>query len=442
MNRCNLTKAFMTQVKEGLRGKKVPAKVTHWIKKWKPKLMYKKAVWYQGKPIVAREDTPDVLRRLLLQGGCPLSIEGCFNYILPKMWGFPRRLIRDYIQSTERYQLMKVRTRDPAKARAVNSRNREGATAFLQNMKYGAGPTNHLSIDLQEIPREWSGYRYFFACIHSSTKRCWFKPMSSKSAQKCLTTFKNILKEVERDIGEVTQLSSDMGKEFVNKKWEAFLNRKGIQHRISQKAHLAEKKIQEFGRVFGYMITVHKFKKALELSLRKLNNVKSRVTGKAPSEFKKPDLQFRVNQKHRKLKKKPKHKKAVQFKKGDIVRYALKHADPLNVMYKSYTSISRKPKHANWSKVRVPILKVKSSFGEKVYQISVNNKKIWKKPWQLSLSPEVRKLVPDKVVPQKGIHRPVVEGPLRKVKSLETTLKGWDLKNLPKKRVRKRVKYS
>ena len=442
MNRCNLTKDFLRQVKEGLRGKKVPAKIKHWIKKWKPDLMYKKAVWYKGKPIVAKEDTPEILRRLLLEGGCPLSIEGCFNYILPKMWGFPRRLIRDYIQSTERYQLLKVRTRDPAKARAVNSRNKEGSTAFLQNKKYYSGPTNHLAIDLMEIVKEWSGYRYFFACVHSATKRCWFKPMSSKSAQKCLTTFKNILKEVNKDIGEVTELSSDQGKEFVNKKWAAFLNRKGITHRISDKAHLAEKKIQEFGRVFGYLITVHGFKKSLELSLRKLNNVKSRVTGKAPSAFSKNDLLGRVIQKHRKLKKRPKHKKAVVFKKGDVVRYALKHADPLNIMYKSYTSISRKPKYANWSKVRVPIEKVKSRYGERVYQITVGNKTLWKKPWQLSLSPEVRQLVADKVVPEKGIHKPVVEGPVRKVKSLDISLKGWDLKNLPRMRARKKVKYS
>ena len=69
MNRCNLTKDFLRQVKEGLRGKKVPAKIKHWIKKWKPELKNRKAVFYQGKPIVAREDTPEILRRLLLQGG-------------------------------------------------------------------------------------------------------------------------------------------------------------------------------------------------------------------------------------------------------------------------------------------------------------------------------------------------------------------------------------
>ena len=441
MNRCDLTKAFLSQVKQGLRGKKVPAKITHWIKKWKPEIKNKKDVWYNGKPIVAREDVPEKLRRLLLEGACPLSIEGCFNYILPRMWGFPRRVIRDYIQSTERYQLMKVRTRDPKKARAVNSRNREGATTFLQNKKYGAGPTNALQIDLQEIPKEWSGYRYFFCCVHSATKRCWFKPMSSKSAQKCLTTFQGILKEIETEIGQVSQLSSDQGKEFVNKKWGAFLKRKRIKHRTADKAHLAEKKIQEFGRIFGYMITVHKFKKALQLSILKLNSGRSRVTGKAPLEFTRKELQSKVKQK-RKLKKNPRHKKAVQFLEGDVVRYALKHADPLNVMYKSYTSISRKPKYANWSKVRVPILQVKTRLGEKVYQISVNNKKRWKKSWQLSLSPEVRKLVPDKVVPQKGIHKPVVEGPVRKMKSLEIALKGWDLKTLPKRRTRRRVNYT
>ena len=280
MNRCNLTKDFLSQVKEGLRGKKVTAKIKKWIQKWKPELKFRTKVWYKGKVIVPIEETSEILRRLLLEGGCPLSIEGCFNYIFPKMWGFPRRLIRDFIQSTERYQLMRVRTRNPEKARSTNSRNKEGATKFMQMKKYYSGPTNHLSIDLMEIPLDWSGYRYFFCCVHSSTKRCWFVPMESKSAQKTLTTFKKILSEVEKDIGEVTQMSSDKGSEFVNKKMEAFLNRKGIKHRHDDKAHIAEKKIQEFGRVFGYLITVHKFRKSLDLSLKKLNNVVFRTHSK------------------------------------------------------------------------------------------------------------------------------------------------------------------
>ena len=91
MNRCNLTRDFLREVKYGLQGRKVKAKVTNWIKKWKPELKNKKEILYKGKPIIAKEDTHEVLRRLLLEGGCPLSIEGCFSYILPRMWGFPRR---------------------------------------------------------------------------------------------------------------------------------------------------------------------------------------------------------------------------------------------------------------------------------------------------------------------------------------------------------------
>ena len=451
MNRCNLTKAFLNEVKEGLRGKKVKSKTQKWIQKWKPQLKFNRKVWYNGKVIVPKEETHEVLRRLLLQGACPLSIEGCFNYILPKMWGFPRRHIRDFIQSTERYQLMKVRTRNPERARAVNPRKKEGATTFLQMKKYYSGPTNMLAIDLMEIPKEWSSSRYFFCAVHAATKRSWFVPMPSKTAQKTLTTFKKILAEVTRDIGEVTELTSDKGGEFVNKIWEAFLKRKGIKHRTDNKAFIAEKKIQEFGRIFGYLRNMYGPRKSLDLAVKKLNNVRSRLTGRAPSSFQKSELQGHIFQRNRKLRKNPKHKNPVVYKapnkktkqKGDRVRYALKHQEYINIMYKSYTPISRKPKYSNWSKEVVPILAVRNSGGEKVYKIQQGDRLRWKKAWELQKVKTVVKLEPDKEAPvSRAVKQQRKKDILRKPRNLGIELKGWDLKALPKKRVRKKVKYT
>ena len=62
------------------------------------------------------------------------------------MWGISRRDIRDFLQTTERYQLMKTRPPDPNKTKASYMSDREGVTRFLMEKKHGG--KNHLAADL------------------------------------------------------------------------------------------------------------------------------------------------------------------------------------------------------------------------------------------------------------------------------------------------------
>ncbi len=447
MNRCDLTREFLNDVKVSLRGGKTRRKTRLWIQKWNPEISLNgRTVFFQGKPIVPEEETHDVLKRLLLEGGCPLSIEGAFNYIYPKMWGFSRRRIRDFIQSTERYQLIRPRSRNPEKARAVNARTSEGVTNFLLQQNFH--PTNHLAIDLMEIPIEWTKHRFFLCVVHVASKKSWFVPLNNKEAKHVLTYFKPVLKEVETDFGEVTELSSDAGGEFKGA-FDKFLEKKGINHRIGSKAFHAERKIGQFGRCYGYLRSMYKHKKALRMALQKINNVVSRITKKAPSSWTKDTAEFGIHQYRKKLRKHPRHLPPLNYKVNDRVRYGLKFQDPINVMYKSYTAFrgvdKGKRKYCNWSKDVVPIEKTRSRSGEKVYLVAEK----WRKAHELQLVKNVIQLEPDKASSErvrkqrKKGKKPSVAGPkepkFRKVKALEIDMIGW--KPRRGKRERKRVNY-
>ena len=128
---------------------------------------------------------------------------------------------------------------------------------------------------------------------HSFWLQSWFEPQSSKTPQMTLTKFKPILKEVEKKYGKVGMLSTDFGGEFLSV-FKKFLEKRGITHQLDHKSFWAEKKIQTFGRLFGNLITVHGFRKALALSLEKIRNIKNRVTKKAPADWTKQDNEKRL----------------------------------------------------------------------------------------------------------------------------------------------------
>ena len=439
MNKCKITKDFIKKIRVGLKGGKTNRKTRLWLQKW-PVTIKGNKIMHKNKPLVPKEDIHKILKKELLTGGCPLSIESAFNYLYSRMWGISRRDLADFLKKTEKYQLMKVRPPDPNKTKASYMSDREGVTRFLMEKKHGG--KNHLAADLMYIPKPWSKFKYFLCVVHIRSGYSWFEPQSSKTPQLTLTKFKPILKEVEKKYGKVGMLSTDFGGEFLSV-FKKFLEKRGITHQLDHKSFWAEKKIQTFGRLFGNMITVHGFRKALALSLEKIRNIKNRVTRKAPADWTKQDNEKRLPPARMLKKGKRTPRRTIEFELQDSVRHLLKAADQINAFYKSYRSLEGTNKHANWSKQVYKIQKKRFSAGNWIYFL---NQK-WYKGWQLQKVDGVLTLSLDPTAPQKvpkqrakAIQKIPVEPKYRKVQGLDIQMKGWD-QPLRAKRVRKKVNY-
>ncbi len=440
MNKCKLTRAFLKDIKNGIKGGKKNRKTTLWLKKW-PVTLKNNTVFHKNKPLVAKEDIPGILTKELLHGGCPLAIESAFNYLYKNMWGISRRDLADFLKKTERYQLMRTRPPDPNVRRGSYMQNREGVTRFLMTKKHGG--LNHLAADLMFIPKTWSKNAYFLCVVHIRSGYSWFVAMIEKTPQHTLTKFKPIVKEIEQKYGKIGMLSTDMGGEFLGV-FKKFLDKKEIKHQIDHKSYWAEKKIQTFGRIFGTMIFSHKYREALALSLEKVRNIKNRVTGKAPSDFTRKDNFARMKP-YKKLKKG--HRKArgeIMFKVKDRVRHLLKAADQISKFYKSYRSLEGTAKHSNWSKTVYVVQKKRASAGISSYFL--NSK--WYKGFQLQKVGEVLTLNPSKTKGEmatkqrkKAIQKVPQQPKYRKVKSLEIDMVNWGQPLLRGKRKRKKVNY-
>jgi hypothetical protein len=271
------------------------------------------------------------------------------------------------------------------------------------------------------IPKQWSNFKFFLAVVHMRSGFSWFESLKERKAKNIIAPFKKILKLAEKRFGKVRQLQTDAGVEFLAEFGE-YLKKAKIKHINDYKSYHTERKIGQFGRSFGQLLGIGvPFEEALVLTVQKLNNTKSRVTGKAPNQIGSHDKL----KKPRKLKKGKRKQKTLQdFEEGDKVRFLKKNADTLNGFYKSYGATSRKPKHENWSRTTPKILEKKIVRGTKLYKLEGETK--FRKGWTLQKVEDVRKLV-----------RPNKK--LRKAPSVVREMAAIKAKN-PKIRVEKQMK--
>ena len=396
------------------------------------------------KQLVSVQGLDKILNEELLGSACPLSCEGAYFYLREKYCGcVTRQKVTDWIKSLESWQLQRTRPPNPDTTRGTYRHYQEGNTRYLLQR----GGKNALGADLMYIPKQWSKFKFFLCVVHLRSGYCWFEPLVERESKDLVAPFKRVLADVKKRFGgEVKYLHTDPGVEFL-KDFKAFLDKQGILHDNEFKSYHSERKIQQFGRTMGQLLGVlpkNSFAKALVMTLEKLNNTRSRVTGKKPvSMTSKTKLKkSRVLRKGRR-----KAKKQQEFSVGDNVRFLKKHAELTNTFYKSYGTTSRKPKHENWSRV-VKIKKVKLRRGEVRYQLEDDK---WRKPWELQLvKGEVRILDPKKAptvlssAQQKKAQK--IQASLPKTRSSKVTnqLKselGSYWKPVRSKRQRKKVNY-
>lgn len=388
INRYIIDNEMLEDVKAGLKGEIVDSRTAKFLRDF-PALENKRGkIFLKNKQVLSTEQLPQILNDELVSGKCPMSCESAYDYLRKKYVGsLTRTKVANFIKSLESWQLSKVRPPNPDSIKATYKHQFTGTTRFLLASGSG-GNWNTLQADLMYISKHWSKYKYFLCVTHMRSNYCWFEPLVERKAKSIIAPFKRVLKDAEKRFGKVKQLQTDAGTEFLAE-FAAFLKTRKIKHVNDYKAYQAERKIGQFGRSFGQLLGVGvPFAEALVLTVQKLNNTKSRATGKAPVDVAMHDKL----KKPRKLKKgKRKQRPLEEFQEGDTVRFHKKHADILNGFYKSYGTTSRKPKHENWSRTTPKILEKKIIKGTKLYKLEGQHK--WLKGWNLQKVEEVRTLV-------------------------------------------------
>jgi len=368
MNRCRISRSFLDDIKAGLRTKPRNRKIRIFIEKWNLELK-NGHVYHQGKEIVPftwREPQyiEAILKREAEQNGMPLSREGAYAYVTKKYIGFKRRSIAAWLKRIEQLQL--IHKRPDANTR-INKRNREGARNYRMASKF-EGPYS-LGVDLFQIPKQWSGYKFFFVAVLQKSGYLWLEPMTNKKAQTAKTMLTRVFADCKKQFGSFpSAIITDDGNEFKGA-FDQYIASRGVKRHIVSHVSWVEKKNSTFARTFAVMRNLHGFKKALELTLLKVNNIKNRITRKAPSEWIPQDFTKKMKRHNRKLRLYPRRKRPVQFHVEDRVRHMLRATLGKTTFYKSYEGM-RSKKHAMWSKKLYKITEKRKVTGRQKYKVA------------------------------------------------------------------------
>jgi len=375
INRTRISQQYLRDLIQGVRGKPRNRKVRDFLKKWKP-TVHQNKLMYQGKQVIPYEQVDAVLKREAEDNGMPLSRDGAYHYLNKKFVGFKRSMIMEWLKSVEQLQMIHKK---PYINTRANKANREGTkNYFMVNNRLNLG------VDLFEMPRpQWSSYRYFFVAVLQRSGYCWFKPMKNKKATTALSKLKLVFADCKKRFGEVTGVTSDNGNEFKGE-FDKYLTRKGIIRRIvsdrGQMCWWVEKKNSTFARTFAPLKDIYGFEKSLMLALEKVNNIRSRVTKKAPVDWKPEDFTKHVKRYHRKLKHIPEKKKQPKYVEGQRVRHLMRTAMGKVAFYKSYERL-RSKKHQMWSTTIYTITSVKKLGHYLHYKVNA----AWRRAHELQL---------------------------------------------------------
>ncbi len=386
INRYKIDYDFIKRLQKGLGGK--PDEQIQRVLKAFPKLEKRNnKVFLGNQELLPVEDLHAVLNDELISGLCPMSCEAAYNFLKEKYVGsLTKRNVREFIMSLESWQLNRKRQPNPDNIKASYKHERDGITRFLLGKRSG-GDWNHVSADLMYIPKQWSKFSYFFCIVHVRSGFCFFEPLTDRRAQDLVSPFRKVLAKIEERFGPVKLMTTDDGSEF-KKEFTQFLKSRGIRHLHEHKSYVCERKIGQFGKTMGKLLGLGVlFEEALVLSITKLNNTLSKVTGHTPTNVKK-NTKLKPFRKLRKGQRR--HRKLQEYEEGDSVRFAKKNQEDTNIFYKSYGSTSRRPKHENWSKEVVKIITKKIVFGMPLYKLPRKTK--WLKGWELQLVPALRTL--------------------------------------------------
>ena len=368
MNRCRISHSFLGDIKQGLRTKPRNRKIRIFIDKWNLKLK-DGHVFHEGKEVIPyswRE--PQYLEALLKQeaeqNGMPLSREGAYAYMSKKYVGIKRKPIANWLKRIEQLQL--IHRRPDSKTR-INDRTREGARNYRMATKFDGAYS--LGVDLFVIPRQWSAYKYFFVAVLQKSGFLWLEPMTSKKASAAKTMLARVFADCKKQFGSIpTAIITDDGNEFKGP-FDKYIASRGVKRHIVSHVSWVEKKNSTFARTFAVMRELYGFKKALSLTLLKVNNTKNRITRKAPADWVAEDFTKKMKRHNRKIALYPRRKRPRTFLVDDRVRHMLRATLGKTAFYKSYEGM-RSKKHAMWTKKLFKIKQKRKVSGRFKYKVN------------------------------------------------------------------------
>ena len=398
MNRCRISPEFLSDIKQGLRTKPRNRKIRLFIEKWKLELKNGQ-VFHDGKEVVPYtsqdpEYVEAVLKHEAEHNGMPLSRDGAMAYVNKKYVGFKKRAIASWLKRIEQLQL--IHRRPNAKTR-INTQNREGIRNYRMASKLD-GPFA-LGVDLFQIPKQWSAYKFFFVAVLQKTGYLWLEPMKNKKATTAKSCLARVFADCKKRFGSFpSAIITDDGVEFKGA-FDKYIQGRGVKRHIVSHVSWVEKKNSTFGRTFAVMRNLHGFKKSLELTLLKVNNTKNRITQKAPSEWTPEDFSRKQKRRNRKMKIYPSRQRPKPFFVDDRVRHMLRATLGKTSFYKSYEGM-RSKKHAMWSKKLYKIKEKRKINGRYKYKVADK----WWLPTELLLCEEdiIRLKGPEKQKPKQG----------------------------------------
>ena len=124
---------------------------------------------------------------------------------------------------------------------------------FIRNKVIVPGPNYQFQIDLsdmQSIKEENDGYQYILTCIDVFSKEAWAIPVKNKSADEILRVFRLIDKKPK-------VVQSDEGKEFLNKKFQNYLESNNIRFFTSKNRDIKCAVVERFNRTLKSKIWKH-----------------------------------------------------------------------------------------------------------------------------------------------------------------------------------------
>ena len=355
MNKTRISKKFLHDLIDGIKTRGRNRKTRDFLEKWNPTLRQGK-LYHQNKLIVPYEDVPKVLKLEAETNGMPLSRDGAYHYLLKKYIGFKRKHIMEWLKSVEQLQMIHKKPYINTRANKVD---REGT----KNWFMAKDGRLNLGVDLFQMPKpQWSSYGYFFVAVLQRSGFTWIYPMKNKKAITALAKLKLVFKDCKSRFGQhPSGVTSDDGNEFKGK-FDEYLKNKGIKRRIlsdrGQMCWWVEKKNSTFARIFATMKNIYGFERALKLTRLKVNNIRSRITRKAPVDWKPEDFLKHTPRYNRKVKHIPTKRKQPKYVEGQKVRHLMRHAMGKVAFYKSYEGL-RSDKHQMWSKTIYKIMDVK-----------------------------------------------------------------------------------
>ena len=180
-------------------------------------------------------------------------------------------------------------------------------------------------VEVQRLAKYNNGNRYLLMVIDVLSKHAWVQPMKAKTGVALVKAFGKILKESGR---KPIQLQTDLGKEFYNRTFQAFLKKENIHHFSTSgdaKASVVERFNRTFkSRLYRYFTAANtlKFVNVLQALVKGYNESKHRSIGMAPTEVTLKNEREVWDRLYGTKKKKFKRPK---FKVGDRVRLNKKH---------------------------------------------------------------------------------------------------------------------